>query len=284
MVIYCPECFKIEAKWVCCGGNDQYGHQCLSGLNHCYIQCPKCNKTFRLCGIYDTLSDYLEKEKEKNINLNTRIKQLEKEISEAKEEKEKNQTEFIENKIIMEKKIKELENDIRIKNEKKEDINYYREIKDKEIENLKIQYEKDLKIKELEYKIQLNDIKNEYENKLKMNQRNLEKEVDELKKEINTLNLNNILTKNNSNLEDKEIEIRCYSNDDNKFYYNTRIHLSEKFSCFIDTLITKHSFNANDYKFKYDGKQLDKNKSLIENGISDSFIVVMEKKKKENGI
>ena len=244
------ECFKIEAKWVCCGGNDQYGHQCLSGLNHCYLQCPKCNKTFRLCGIYDTLSDYLEKEKEKNINLNNRIKKLEKEISEIKEEKEKIQTEFISNKIIMENKFKELENNIKIKNEKKEDINYYLEMKDKEIQNLKIQYEKDLKIKELEYKIQLNDIKNEYENKLKMNQRNLEKEVDELKKGIQTLDLNNKLPKNNSNLEDREIEIRCYSNDDSKFYYNTKIHLSEKFSFFIDSLITKYSLNINDYKFK----------------------------------
>jgi hypothetical protein len=45
---------------------------------------------------------------------------------------------------------------------------------------LKIQYEKDLIIKELEYKIQFNDIKNKYENKLKKNKRNLEKEVDEL--------------------------------------------------------------------------------------------------------
>ena len=182
----------------------------------------------------------------------------------------------------MEKKIKELENDIRIKSEKKEDINYYREIKDKEIENLKIQYEKDLKIKELEYKIQLNDIKNEYENKLKMNQRDLEKEVDELKKEIQTLNLNDKLPKNNSNLEDKEIEIRCYSNDDSKFYYSTKIHLSEKFSCFIDCLIKKHSFNIIDYKFKYDGKNIDKNKSLIENGISNNIIIIMEKKKNAN--
>ena len=152
-------------------------------------------------------------------------------------------------------------------------------MKDKEIQNLKIQYEKDLKIKELEYKIQLNDIKNEYENKLKMNQRNLEKEVDELKKEIQTLDLNNKLPKNNSNLEDREIEIRCYSNDDSKFYYNTKIHLSQKFSFFIDSLITKYSLNINDYKFKYDGKQLDRNKSLIENGISDNFIIIMEKKK-----
>jgi hypothetical protein len=62
------------------------------------------------------------------------------------------------------------------------------------------------------------------------------------------------LPKNNSNLEDKKIEIKYYSNDDSKFYYNTKIHLSEKFSCFIDNLITKHSFNFNDYKFKYDGK------------------------------
>ena len=181
----------------------------------------------------------------------------------------------------MEKKIKELENKIKSKKGKQKDINYYREMKDKEIQNLKIQYEKDLKIKELEYKIQLNDIKNEYENKLKMNQRNLEKEVDELKKEIQTFNLNNKLPKNNSNLEDKEIEIRCHSNDYSKFFYNNKIHLSEKFSCFIDSLITKHSFKINDYKFKYDGKQLDKNKSLIENGISDNFIIIMEKKKNE---
>ena len=45
-----------------------------------------------------------------------------------------------------------------------------------------------------------------------------------------------------------------------------------------------HSFNANDYIFKYDGKEIDKTKSLIENGIKDNIIIIIEKKKeiKEN--
>ena len=105
-------------------------------------------------------------------------------------------------------------------------------MKDKEIQNLKIQYEKDLKIKELEYQIQLNDIRNEYEAKSKINQRNLEKEVDELKKEMNTLHINNKLDKTQKNFEDKEIEIRCYSNEDNKFFYDVQIRLSQNFSNF----------------------------------------------------
>ena len=42
-------------------------------------------------------------------------------------------------------------------------------MKNNEIQNLKIQLEKDLKIKDLEYQIKLNNVKNEYENKYKIN-------------------------------------------------------------------------------------------------------------------
>ena len=97
---------------MCCGGNDKYGHQCLSALNHCYLQCPKCNKTYRLCGIYNTLSDYLEKVKEKSIN-------LKKVISELKEEKENNLNDFNSKKKILEERVKELENHFKNKNDKK---------------------------------------------------------------------------------------------------------------------------------------------------------------------
>jgi len=51
----------------------------------------------------------------------------------------------------------------------------------------------------LEYQIQINNIKNEYENKSKINQINLEKELDELKNEIIKIKSNNkILEKSNN--------------------------------------------------------------------------------------
>ena len=72
-------------------------------------------------------------------------------------------------------------------------------MKNIEINNLKIQFEKDLKIKELEYQIQINNIKNEYENKSKISQINLEKELDELKNEMIKIKSNNkILEKSNN--------------------------------------------------------------------------------------
>ena len=147
--LYCLECFKVETKWVCCGGNDKYGHLCLSGLNHCYLQCPKCGKTYRLCGIYYTYSDYLEKEKEKNISLNQKIKEQENEISELKGEKNNKINEFNSVKNNLEEKIKKLENSVKNESEFKNEI----EMKNNEIQNLKIQFEKDLKIKELEYQM-----------------------------------------------------------------------------------------------------------------------------------
>ena len=47
---------------------------------------------------------------------------------------------------------------------------------------------------------------------------------------------------------------------------------------FIDNLIKEYSFNVNDYIFKYDGKEIDKNKSLIENDIEKNIIIIMKKK------
>ena len=92
MSLYCPECFKVKTNWVCCGGNgdDAYGHQCLSAANHCYLQCPKCNRTYRLVESPYTFSDYLVKEKELNSNLNQKIKELEMKISELKKENNNN--------------------------------------------------------------------------------------------------------------------------------------------------------------------------------------------------
>ena len=61
-------------------------------------------------------------------------------------------------------------------------------MKNNEIQNLKIQFEKDLKIKDLEYQIKLNNVENKYENKYKIY---LEKELNELKNESKTLKSNN---------------------------------------------------------------------------------------------
>ena len=194
--------------------------------------------------------------------------------------KKNKENEFNSVKNNLEEKVKELEKNV--KNEsviKKYDI----EMKNNEIKNLKVQFEKDLRIKELEYQIQINNIKIEYENKSKVKQKNLEKELDELKSQIQTLKTNNNLIKESKNVKEyinKEIELRCYSNEDNKFYYSKKVHLSENFSYFIKDIMENHSFNANDYIFKYDGKEIDKTKSLIENGIKDNIIIIIEKKKK----
>ena len=180
---------------VCCGGNDTYGHHYIDRRNHCYLQCPKCNKTYKFGGIHHTFNDYLVKEKEKNFNLNEKIKALEKQISELNDEKKETQKELNSVKGLLEEKIKEEKNN-QNENERK---NFDVEMKNIEIQNLKIQFKKDLKIKELEYQIQINNIKNEYENKSKINKINLEKELDELKNEMIMIKSNNkILEKLNN--------------------------------------------------------------------------------------
>ena len=158
MSLFCPECYKIEVKRVCCGGNDQYGHRCADGRNHCYFQCPKCNKTYRICGLSKTFSDYLVKEKEKNVSLNEKIKELERQISKLNDEKKETQNELNSVKSLLEGKNNEEKKNQNENERKNLDI----EMKNNEIKILKIQFEKDLKIKELEYQIQLNNIKNEY--------------------------------------------------------------------------------------------------------------------------
>ena len=275
MTLYCPEpeCFNVEAKWVCCGGNDTYGHLCMDSRNHCYIQCPKCNKTYRLSGIYYTYSTFLEKEKEKRKNLKEKINELEKENSSLKEEEKKRIDEFNSAKNKLEEKINELEKKANNESESKKEV----EIKNNEIKNLKIQFEKDLKIKELEYQIQINNIKNEYNNKS-----NIEKELNELKQEIQELKskkefLKKNIKENENELKDKEIELRCYSNENKNFYFTKTVYLSDLFNIFINCLMNENSINIKDYIFTYDGKEIDKSKSLRENGILNNTIVIMKK-------
>ena len=136
----------------------------------------------------------------------------------------------------------------------------------------------------MEYQIQLNNIKNSYENSSKEGVRNVEKELDELKIEIQSMKSNNKLIKNpeiGKLSEDKEIELRCYSNEDSAFCYIKTINLKEKFSNYIDSINSKYSIDIKGNIFKYDGKIIDKEKSLIENRIFKNSIIIMQKGKEK---
>ena len=239
MSIYCHECYRVETKWVCCEKNDKnnkHCHNCISNESRCYIQCPKCNKIFNLCGIYFILSDYLQKEKEKNMILMEKIKEIQKEkIEPLIERKPKPKMIFrcgtarFKEKLFTRSRIWELENQIR-------------QNQDNNNNNIK--------------KISA-----------------LEKELSELKEKYKCLQS----PKRKDKFEDKEIELICNFKEENNFSYNQKINLSDNFSCFINGLKLMLCSNIDTYRFKFNGKDIDKEKNLKDNGILENNIISIEK-------